>query len=243
MNLNPKQIPAGLPSTVLENRPDIVMAEYQLELANANIGLARSEFFPSIDLTSFVGGASLALNNLFTVGTGLWTAQAALNIPVLNMSTFAESDKAQAQYEAAYHNYIDTVKSAFSQVDDSLNYYGYMNISLEAQNQVLKLSNKQFHASERKLELGSISKTQKLLQKIQLDHARLGQLEVKSAQLIGLAMAYQALAAGYNTKNTDPQKTTIQSSENKSGTSCPAKLNIIEQGDNHQQIINKMMSL
>ncbi|MFT6835505.1 MAG: multidrug efflux system outer membrane protein, partial [Francisellaceae bacterium] len=70
LTLKPQPIPAGLSSTILQNRPDVVMSEFQLQQANANIGLARSQFFPTIDLTSFLGGASLALNSLFTVNTG-----------------------------------------------------------------------------------------------------------------------------------------------------------------------------
>jgi multidrug efflux system outer membrane protein len=174
------------------------MSEFQLQQANANIGLARSQFFPTIDLTSFLGGASLALNSLFTINTGIWATTAAIKLPILNLGIFADTEKAQAQYKAAYYNYIDTVKSSFAQVDDTLNYYSLINKSLKAQNQALMTAKKQYQFVAKKYELGSMNQTQTLIQKIKLDQARLGQLQVKSSQLIGLSLAYESLAAGYN---------------------------------------------
>ena len=70
-------IPASLPSTVLKNRPDMIMAEANLKMSEGNIGIAYSHFFPAISLTGLLGGASVELSHLLKASTGLWVAQAA----------------------------------------------------------------------------------------------------------------------------------------------------------------------
>ena len=75
INANIK-VPVNMPSQVLENQPDIAIAKYKLEPANANIGLARSQFFPSIDLTGTFGNATIALGELTTMNAWAWDAKA-----------------------------------------------------------------------------------------------------------------------------------------------------------------------
>ncbi|MDE4978051.1 TolC family protein, partial [Francisella tularensis subsp. holarctica] len=94
-------VPINMPSQVLENRPDSGIAEYKLETANANIGLARSQFFPSIDLTGTFGNATLALGERATMNAWAWAAEAVAAVPVFNLSIFADSDKATAQFYQA----------------------------------------------------------------------------------------------------------------------------------------------
>ncbi|MGE8357952.1 MAG: TolC family protein, partial [Microvirgula sp.] len=77
-------IPAGLPSTVLVRRPDVLQAEYQLKAANANIGAARAAFFPSITLTASGGTASNTLSGLFKAGSGAWSFAPQINLPIFS---------------------------------------------------------------------------------------------------------------------------------------------------------------
>ena len=78
-------VPVNLPSTVLNNRPDIAIAEYQVKLANANIGLIKSQFFPTINLTSPLGMTSSNLSKLFSSSSNFWNAQILANMPLLNL--------------------------------------------------------------------------------------------------------------------------------------------------------------
>jgi multidrug efflux system outer membrane protein len=124
-NLNdaalPGEPPVGLPSDLLQERPDIVAAEHRLKAANANIGAARAAFFPRITLTGFLGTASPELSGLFEAGTKAW-----LFIPQLAMPIFdagrrsANLDVAEVRRDAAVAEYERTIQTAFRDVADAL---------------------------------------------------------------------------------------------------------------------------
>ena len=77
-------IPSGLPSDLLRNRPDVQQAERTLRAANANIGVARAAFFPSISLTASGGSASRNLSGLFKSGSGTWSFAPQINLPIFD---------------------------------------------------------------------------------------------------------------------------------------------------------------
>ncbi len=85
------EVPAGLPSDLLQRRPDILQAEYNLKAANANIGAARAAFFPSISLTANAGSLSPDLSGLFKGGSGTWLFQPQINLPIFNAGSLRAS--------------------------------------------------------------------------------------------------------------------------------------------------------
>lgn len=115
------EIPGGLPSTLLERRPDIRQAEQQLIALNAQIGVAKADFFPQISLTGAGGYQSSALSNLFTGPAGLWSFGGGLTQPLFaggrirNRLRFAE-----AQQQEAALSYQRTIQQAFREVSDAL---------------------------------------------------------------------------------------------------------------------------
>jgi multidrug efflux system outer membrane protein len=114
-------LPPGLPSTVMERRPDIRQSEDQLRAANADIGVVRAEYFPNIGLTSSVGTESAAFTDLFTGNATNWLVQPALNVPVFTAGRIhAREQRARAQEQAALHRYQATVRRAFEEVSDAL---------------------------------------------------------------------------------------------------------------------------
>jgi outer membrane protein, multidrug efflux system len=114
------ELPAGLPSTLLEQRPDIVAAEHQLKAANANIGAARAAFFPSISLTGSIGVASAALAGLFSSGLA-WGVGAALSVPIFDGgANQGNLDSAKALKNIDVAAYEHTVQAAFREVSDGL---------------------------------------------------------------------------------------------------------------------------
>jgi NodT family efflux transporter outer membrane factor (OMF) lipoprotein len=114
------EFPTGLPSSLLERRPDVVAAEHQLMAANANIGAARAAFFPSITLTAALGVASASLAGLFSSGMA-WLFAPQLTLPIFNAgSNQANLDLANVRRDINVANYERTIQSAFREVADSM---------------------------------------------------------------------------------------------------------------------------
>jgi len=116
-----RDLPAGLPSDLLANRPDIVAAEFQLRAANANIGAARAEFFPRIALTGAVGTASTQLGNLFSGPSQMWSFSPSVSLPIFDMGRRSANLAAvRSQRDQALSSYERAVQSAFRDVADAL---------------------------------------------------------------------------------------------------------------------------
>lgn len=114
-------VPAGLPSQLLERRPDIREAEESLIAANARIGVARADYFPNISLTGTTGFESYDLAKLFTGSAGLWNTAASLTQPVFEAGGLHAGVRlAEAQKQEMLLNYKQTIISAFQQVSDAL---------------------------------------------------------------------------------------------------------------------------
>jgi multidrug efflux system outer membrane protein len=121
---NPPAIPVGLPSELLERRPDLREAEETLVAANAEIGVAKAAFFPSISLTGTAGFESFALNNLFTRAQRVWNGAASLTQPVFAGGALRAGKRlAEAQEQEMLLTYQQTIMTAFQQVSNSLAAY------------------------------------------------------------------------------------------------------------------------
>jgi multidrug efflux system outer membrane protein len=117
----PASIPEGLPSSLLERRPDIRLAERQLAASNALVEAARALFFPSISLTGLGGTASRALDNLFSPGTQIWSVVGGLLQPIFQGGKIRANYKlSKLQQEAVVLQYRKTVQEAFREVADAL---------------------------------------------------------------------------------------------------------------------------
>ncbi|HXZ79060.1 MAG TPA: efflux transporter outer membrane subunit [Terriglobales bacterium] len=114
-------VPAGLPSSLLERRPDIQSAEQQLAAANAQIGVAKAQFFPQITLTATAGYQSSALTSLFTGPAGLWNFGGQLAQPIFTGGRLRSNLRlSEAQQQQAVLFYQQSIQSAFREVSDSL---------------------------------------------------------------------------------------------------------------------------
>ena len=121
---NPPAIPVGLPSELLERRPDIREAEATLMAANAEIGVAKAAYFPSISLTGTAGYESFALNNLFTHSQRLWNGAASLTQPVFAAGALRSGKRlAEAQEQEMLLTYQQTIMNALQEVSNSLTAY------------------------------------------------------------------------------------------------------------------------
>lgn len=117
----PPEVPAGLPSALLERRPDIVEAEQRLVAANAKIGVAKAAFFPQISLTGNFGAQSLQFSDLFVGASRVWSFGPGLTVPLFNAGrNRANLEMSRAQQEQALASYERTIQQAFREVEDAL---------------------------------------------------------------------------------------------------------------------------
>lgn len=115
------QVPTGLPSALLERRPDIREAERTLIAANALIGAARAQYFPQISLTGFLGGQSRALSDLFTGPARSWNLAPAAVVPIFNAGRIRNNVRlSEAQQREALIRYEKSIQNAFREVSDAL---------------------------------------------------------------------------------------------------------------------------
>lgn len=114
-------IPAGLPSSLLERRPDISAAQYKLAAENARIGVARAAFFPSLSLTGTAGFESDVMSNLFNWSSRTWSIGPLLTLPIFAGGANTKAlERQKAVYEEAVADYRQSVLEAFRDVEDSL---------------------------------------------------------------------------------------------------------------------------
>jgi multidrug efflux system outer membrane protein len=156
------QVPAGLPSSLLERRPDIAAAERGMAAANDRIGAARAAFFPQLDITGYLGYESSQLGNLFqwssrTFLLGPLTG-AMLSLPVFDAGRRqAGVDRARAVYEEDVANYRQTVLGAFREVEDNLANLRILAEQTQAQDRAVQASSRAAQLSHTQYNEGSIS--------------------------------------------------------------------------------------
>ncbi|MBU2926333.1 efflux transporter outer membrane subunit [Colwellia sp. 1_MG-2023] len=196
--LNFPNVPVGLPSELLEQRPDIKAAEFKLLAANANIGVAKAAFFPSITLTANAGTASADLDNLFSGGTGTWSFIPSITIPIFNMGrNQANLDVAQTQQEIALASYEQTIQQAFREVSDALtDREGYMQ-QLSALEELYNSNKVSFTLSEARFEKGADSYLQVLDAQRNWYSAGQQLISGKQAYITSQISLYKAIGGGW----------------------------------------------
>lgn len=117
----PPDVPAGLPSTLLDRRPDIRAAEQSLVAANANIGVAKAAYFPQISLSGLLGGQSTQLSSLFSGPHSTWSFVPQITQPIFTAGRLKSGVRlAEAQEQGALIQYQKTIQTAFTEVSDAL---------------------------------------------------------------------------------------------------------------------------
>ena len=148
------QVPAGLSSEVLLQRPDVLQAEHALMAANADIGAARAAMFPRISLTAAIGVASSALSSLFSGDAFAWSAAPAASLPIFGGGLRANVDYSKAQRDAALASYEGAIQSAFRDVADGLARAGTIDDQQRAQRALVVANQKAYALSEERYRAG-----------------------------------------------------------------------------------------
>jgi len=151
-------IPAGLPSELLERRPDIAAAERLMAAANAGIGIAGAAFFPTVSLSSAFGLGSSHLSDWFSWPSRFWSLGGAVTEAVFEGGLRrAQTEAARASYEATVASYRQTVLAAFQEVEDNLSALRILGEEAGVQDEALNASGKALEATMNQYKAGTVS--------------------------------------------------------------------------------------
>ena len=192
------EVPAGLPSSLLERRPDIRQAEQNLIAANAQIGVARAAYFPQISLTGSAGYESPALTNLFTGPAGIWNLAGSLSQPIFQGGRLKSNVRlAEAQHEQMLLTYQQTIQGAFRDVSNGLISYRKFREFRIQQEHLLESAQDAARLSEVRFKAGTTDYLEVLTNETNSFSAELGLAQAQANELIALVQLYQALGGGW----------------------------------------------
>lgn len=194
----PPQPPAGLPSDLIEGRPDVMQSEQELVAANAGIGIAKAGYFPKFTLTGSVGSESRTLSDLFSGGSGTWSLGIGALMPILDFGrTSARVDQARAVNQQSLIAWQNTLQTAYKEVRDALvslredgEAESAQNLRVSAAEQALKLARTRYDAGySGYLEVLDAQRT--------ANDANLAQIATRQARLLAAVDLFKALGGGW----------------------------------------------
>ena len=192
------QVPAELPSSLLQRRPDVLAAEHSLQSANIDIGAARAAFFPTISLTANAGSASSALSGLFKAGSGAWTFAPSISLPIFDAgSNRATLDAAKVEKEIQVQTYQQTLQTAFKEVADALAVRSTLDQRLAAQQAFTEASQKSFDLSDALYRAGSQSYLEALDSQRSLYSAEQDLITLRLAEQSNRVTLYKVMGGGW----------------------------------------------
>jgi len=192
------QVPAGIPSRLLERRPDIREAEAELIAANARIGVAKAAYFPQITLTAVSGLLSSALTNLFTGPAGFWAFGGSLVQPVFAGGRIKSGVKlSEARKEELVLNYQQTIQQAFRGVSDALVGYRKNREFRQHQEQLVDSAQDAARLSEVRYRGGATNYLEVLTNETNSFNAELGLAQAQLNELVSLVELYRNLGGGW----------------------------------------------
>lgn len=191
-------IPKHLPSSVLKNRPDIMIALNHVKIAYSQIGVAYSVFFPTISLTGLLGGTSVDLSHLLKLSTHIWIAQAAASMKIFNASSYQNVKSAKANFKATYYDYLETLHAAFADVDNALMTEQKSRLSYLQAHKGYLAAKKGYAIALAQYKAGAKDYRSVVNAKINLDRSMLNLIQEKAQLLDGMVQVYNAVAGGYD---------------------------------------------
>jgi multidrug efflux system outer membrane protein len=191
-------VPAGLPSDLLQRRPDLRAAEHRLIGANANIGAARAAFLPSIRLTAGAGTASADISGLFEGGSGSWSFMPQITLPIFQAGRLsANLDYAEIQKDIRIAQYEQAIQVAFKEVSDSLAARGTYGKQLDAQRALVRNTAEYYRLADQRYQEGVDSYLNVLDAQRLLFSSQQQLVQDRLAQLSSEVALYKALGGGW----------------------------------------------
>ncbi|HTZ98153.1 MAG TPA: efflux transporter outer membrane subunit [Terriglobales bacterium] len=192
------EVPAGIPSQLLERRPDIHEAEENLIAANAQIGVARAAYFPQISLTGSAGYETPTLTDLFTGPAGFWNMAGSLTQPIFEGGRLKSNVRlAQAQRDQLVLTYQQTIQGAFRDVSNALVAYRKDREFRIQQEHLLESARDAARLSEVRFKAGTTDYLEVLTNETNAFTAELGLAQAQGNELISLVQIYQSLGGGW----------------------------------------------
>jgi multidrug efflux system outer membrane protein len=191
-------IPAGVPSELLERRPDLLQAEQQLVAANAQIGAARALYFPTISLTAALGTSSTDLNNLFKGPARTWTYAGSIVGPIFTAGAISgQVAQAEAAQQAALLAYEQAIQNAFADVDTALSARQELAEEVAAQERLVKALRGYERLARALFDGGRAPYSTVLQAKEQLFPAELNFAATQAQLLASLVEIYKTMGGGW----------------------------------------------
>jgi multidrug efflux system outer membrane protein len=204
---SPPAVPAGLPSALLERRPDIRQAEAGLVSANARIGVAKAAFFPQISLTGFFGVESAALSDLFTAPSRIWQFGPTVTVPIFNAGrNRANLELAEARQREALIRYEQAIQQAFREVEDALIAHRKAREALAEQGAAVRASREALGIAEWRYTSGLTSYLNVLEAQRTLLASEIAESRALLSQLVAVVQLYRALGGGWDAKGVEAKK-------------------------------------
>jgi multidrug efflux system outer membrane protein len=192
-------LPAGLPSDLLQRRPDILQAEHELKAAHFDIGAARAAFYPRISLTGSVGSSSADLSGLFEDGSGAWSFVPQISVPLFaGGANRANLDAARVGREIEIAQYERAIQSAFREVADALAERSTVDEQLAARLSLVDATAASFTLSQARYERGVDSYLDVLDSQRSMYSAQQALIDTRLQQLTNTVTLYKALGGGWS---------------------------------------------
>ena len=194
----PPEVPAGLPSSLLERRPDIRAAEQALIAANANIGVAKAAYFPVLSLSGFIGGQSTQLSSLFSGPHSAWSFVPQLTQPIFTGGRLKSNVKlAEAERDSALVQYEKTIQTAFTDVSNALIAHQRTRESREEQERLVTALQDRKRLAYLRYRGGVDTQLNALDADRDLFQAELNLAQIRLSELLSVVELYKALGGGW----------------------------------------------
>jgi len=194
----PRELPVSLPSQLVAQRPDVRQAEENLHAASAQIGIAIANRLPNITLTASAGSTALAIDQVFTSGTGFWALGAEATAPLFQGGTLLHQERAaKAAYVQAAEQYRSTVLTAFQNVADTLNALEQDAEALKAAAAAADAARATLDLSRRQTQVGYANELSLLNAEQSYQQARINLIQAQANRYADTAALFQALGGGW----------------------------------------------
>jgi len=201
------QIPVGLPSALLERRPDVAAAERRAAAANAQIGVAQAAFFPSLILNASGGYQSTSLSQLLTLPNRFWSLGPALALTLFDAGArSAVKDQAIAVYDQRVASYRQTVLTALQDVEDNLVALRILADEAEVQREAARFAEESLSLTNNQYKAGTVSYLNVVVAQAAALSAKINNLNITSRRLVASAALLKALGGDWRSSEQEIQK-------------------------------------